>query len=92
MTRKKVTETSNIPVVTEAPKAETNNEIATSMEKYSVFARSIFGDDYQVGVIKVKRGQPDPKTITMLKVEKEFIIAQKGRHNSEKQLRLMRSI
>lgn len=53
------------------------------MERYRVFARSLFGEDYEVGAVKLKKGQPDPKKITMLKVQYEFILSQKARGNSE---------
>lgn len=83
MRKKKIETTSEIPVIVEQPKVETNEDIERTMEKYRVFAKSLFGDDYEIGKVKIKKGQQDPKTITMLKVKKEFIIAQKGKHNSQ---------
>ena len=80
---KKVESTSDIPVVIEPPATETNKEIADTMELYRVFSRSLFGENHEPGKIKVKRGQPDPQKITMLKVERDFIISQKGRNNTE---------
>ena len=85
MRKKKVTEAKEIPVIVDKsePKMPTNQEIKDSMERYRVFARSLFGDDYEIGAIKIKKGQPDPKKITMFRVQSEFILAQKARGNSE---------
>lgn len=89
MRKKKVTEAKDIPVIVDKtePKMPTNQEIQESMERYRVFARSLFGEDYEIGAIKLKRGQPDPKKITMLRVQMEFILAQKARGNSEQTIR-----
>lgn len=72
-----------IPVIIEDAKTETNDEIALALERYNGFARSLFGSDYELGKIKVKRGQQDPRKITMLKVYKEFQLAQIAKGNSE---------
>ena len=89
MRKKKVTETTDIPVVLDntAPQPQTNQQIEQSMQRYRVFGRSIFGDDFDVGTVKLQRGQPDPKGITLLKVESEFILAQKARGNSEQTIK-----
>lgn len=89
MKKKKVLEARDIPVIVDKsePKLPTNQEILESMERYRVFARSLFGEDYEIGAIKIKKGQPDPKKITMLKVKYEFILAQKARGNSEQTIR-----
>ena len=89
MRKKKVTEAKEIPVIVDKsePKMPTNQEIKDSMERYRVFARSLFGDDYEIGAIKIKKGQPDPKKITMFRVQSEFILAQKARGNSEQTLK-----
>ncbi len=89
MRRKKVTQTTDIPVIldTTEPKAQTNKELQESMERYRVFGRSLFGDDFEVGAVKLKRGQLDPSKITLLKVQYEFLLAQKARGNSENTLK-----
>lgn len=89
MKRRKVVKELQIPVIVdETPtKVPTNQEVTDGMERYRVFARSIFGDDYEVGAVKLKKGQTDPKKITMLRVQKEFILAQKARGNSKQTIR-----
>lgn len=84
-----VTESKDIPVIVDnsEPKMATNAELKESMERYRVFTRSLFGDDYEIGAIKIKKGQPDPKKITMLKVEFEFILSQKAKGNSEQTIK-----
>lgn len=85
MRKKKVTETTDIPVIVDntEPKVATNKELEVSMERYRVFGRSLFGDDFEVGAVKIQKGQIDPSKITLLKVQYEFILAQKARGNSE---------
>ena len=85
MRKKKVTQTTDIPVIldTKEPKPQTNTELKASMERYRVFGRSLFGDDFEVGAVKLKRGQLDPSKITLLKVQYEFILSQKAKGNSE---------
>lgn len=85
MRKKKVTETTEIPVIIDKtePQVPTNQELSASMERYRVFGRSLFGDDFEVGAVKLKKGQTDPSKITLLKVQYEFILAQKARGNSE---------
>lgn len=89
MRKKKVTQTTDIPVIldTTAPKAQTNEELQASMERYRVFGRSLFGDDFEVGAVKLKRGQLDPSKITLLKVQYEFLLSQKAKGNSEQTLK-----
>ena len=43
-------------VVSEA-KLDTNDEIAVALERYNGFARSMFGTDYELGKVKIKKGQ-----------------------------------
>ena len=83
--RKKITRVSDLPVIIDdgEVKVPTQEEIKEGMERYRVFARSLFGNDYEVGAIKLKKGQPDPKKITMLRVQYEFVLNQKARGNSE---------
>lgn len=69
-------------VVSEA-KLDTNDEIAVALERYNGFARSMFGTDYELGKVKIKKGQRDPRRITMLKVWQEFNLEQVARGNSE---------
>lgn len=64
-------------------KTDSNKEIAKRMERYNGFARSLFGDDYEVGKVKVAKGYKDPRKITMLKLEEEFKLEQQARGNSE---------
>lgn len=65
----------------------TNDEIQEGMERYRVFQRSLFGENHEAGTVKIKRGQQDPRKITMLMVEREFLLAQMGRHNAESTLK-----
>lgn len=81
--RKKVEKEVDIPFSIEDTKLETNDEITSALEKYNGFARSLFGNDYEVGKVKIKRGQQDPLKISMLKVSKEFQLAQIAKGNSE---------
>jgi integrase/recombinase XerD len=83
--RKKITHIPDIPVIVDETeiKVPTTKETREAMDKYRVFARSLFGEDYEVGTIKIKKGQPDPQKINMLMVEHEFVLAQKARGNSE---------
>lgn len=83
--RKKITHIPDIPVIVDETeiKVPTTKETREAMDKYRVFARSLFGEDYEIGAIKIKKGQPDPQKINMLMVEHEFVLAQKARGNSE---------
>ena len=89
MKRKRVDKEIDIPVVLDSSdkKTPTNTEIQFAMERYRVFARSLFGDDYEVGAIKINTGKEDPSKITMLRVQKEFILAQKARGNSKETIK-----
>lgn len=89
MRKKKVTETTEIPVIVDKtePKVQTNAELQASMERYRVFGRSLFGDDFEVGAVKLNKGQVDPRKITLLKVQYEFILSQKARGNSEQTIK-----
>lgn len=84
MKRKIIKETTPIGVRETAPKVETAKDVATSMEYYNGFARSLFGENFEPGTVKVKRGQPDPKKITMLQVEREFMLTQQARNNTDR--------
>ena len=89
MKRKRVDKEIEIPVVLDNSEKTppTNTEIKFAMERYRVFARSLFGDDYEVGAIKINKGREDPSKITMLRVQREFILAQKARGNSKETIR-----
>ena len=54
MRKKKVTQTTEIPVILDntEPKVQTNKELQASMERYRVFGRSLFGDDFEVGAVR----------------------------------------
>ena len=82
MRRKRVEETSDILSSIVEEKIETNEEIAAAMERYQTFARSLFGENHEPGTVKIRKGESDPLKITMLKVEREFMLAQKGRNNT----------
>lgn len=84
MIRKPTKDDSKISLVIEEPEVLTNYDITKSMERFRVFARSLFGENDEVGTIKIKKGQRDPAKITMLKVKREFILEQKARQNSER--------
>ena len=56
-------------------------------ELYTGFSRSIFGNDFEAGKVKIKRGMPNPVKITMFQVKKEFMLEQRGRNNSDETLR-----
>lgn len=88
--KKQVEKTPEIPVVISEPKLETNDEIAIALERYNGFARSLFGTDYELGKVKLKKGQKDPRKITMLKVWQEFNLEQEARGNSDATLKTYR--
>lgn len=83
--RKKLTFVRHIPVEldTTEPRLPTTQELRDGMDRYYVLARSLFGDDYKVGAIKVPVGKPDPQKITMLMLQNEFVLSQKAKGNSE---------
>lgn len=81
--KKQVDKVSEIPAIITEQKPETNEEIANALKRYNGFARSMFGADYELGKIKIKRSQKDPLKITMLKVQQEFILEQEARGNSD---------
>lgn len=89
MKRKRVDKEVEIPVIldTSDKNPPSNTDIKFSMERYRVFARSLFGDDYQVGAIKINKGKEDPSKITMLMVQREFILSQKAKGNSKETIR-----
>jgi integrase/recombinase XerD len=89
MRKPKVTQTTDIPVVIDNTEQtpQTNAEIQEAMNKYRAFGRSLFGDDFVVGAVKLNRGKIDPAKITLLKVQSEFILAQKARGNSEQTIK-----
>ena len=83
--RKKLSFVPEIPVEVDKsePKQPTNQELRDGMDKYIVFARSLFGDSYEVGKIKIQAGKPNPQKITMLMLQNEFILSQQAKGNSE---------
>lgn len=87
--RKKITHVREIPVVVDKsePKVPSTPELREAMDKYRVFARSLFGEDYEIGSIKIKKGQPDPQKISMLMVQNEFVLSQKAKGNSEETIK-----
>lgn len=87
--RKKITHVPEIPVVVDETEIQvpTTKETREAMDKYRVFARSLFGEDYEIGVIKIKKGQPDPQKITMLMLQNEFVLSQKAKGNSEETIK-----
>ena len=87
--RKKLTFVRDIPV--EVDKSEkklpTTQELLDGMDKYKLFAKSLFGDSYEVGSIKIKAGKPNPQKISMLYLQNEFVLAQKAKGNSEETIK-----
>ena len=83
--RKKLSFVPEIPVEVDKsePKQPTNQELRDGMDKYIVFARSLFGDSYEVGKIKIQAGKPNPQKITMLMLQNEFLLSQQAKGNSE---------
>ena len=87
--KNKEIEEHNIPVVIDnsEPKVESNAELSEMMERYRTFGRSLFGEDFELGKVKLKKGQLDPNKISMFRLQKEFILSQKSKGNSEQTIK-----
>lgn len=90
MAKKKEIRELSIPTIIDKTEIETMNEIQAGMNRYRAFARSVLGENHEIGTIKIRKGQPNPEAITMLMVEKEFVLAQRGRNNTEETIKTYR--
>ena len=74
--RQKITRTAHLPVEIEIEPVGDK-----PFEMYGKLARSIFGQDYEVGKVKIKKGEVDKTKITLLQVQRDFTLEQLGRNN-----------
>ena len=92
MKQKKVENTIDIPTSIEQNTADTPEVIHNAWELYGGFRRSLFGENDNVGTVRIKRGKADPSKITVLQVKNEFILEQRARHNTEQTIKSYSSL